>query len=82
MRIIATNNGCKFFNLGGGLGGRDDDSLFDFKSSFSKDFKEFKLWKYIVKQDVYDDLVAKKGVPEDSDFFPLYRSLNDLNINL
>ncbi|MCB0450807.1 MAG: peptidoglycan bridge formation glycyltransferase FemA/FemB family protein [Confluentibacter sp.] len=82
MRIIATNNGCKFFNLGGGLGGRDDDSLFDFKSSFSKDFKEFKLWKYIVKQDVYDDLVAKKGVPEDSDFFPLYRSLDDLNINL
>jgi len=81
MRIKATNKGCKFFNLGGGIGGSDDDSLFDFKASFSKDFKEFKLWKYIVNQEVYDELVTKKGIQEESDFFPLYRALDDITIS-
>ncbi|CAH8286173.1 sugar O-acyltransferase (sialic acid O-acetyltransferase NeuD family) [Mariniflexile fucanivorans] len=82
MRIIATHKGYKFFNLGGGLGGRDDDSLFDFKSSFSKDFKEFDLWKFIVNEKVYNDLILKKGMDTESDFFPLYRSLDDLNVNM
>ena len=80
MRIMATNKGYKFFNLGGGLGGRDDDSLFDFKASFSKDFKEFKLWKLIINQNAYDDLVSKKGIQNESDFFPLYRALDDIDI--
>tara|TARA_R110002049_G_scaffold116271_3_gene268722 strand:- start:1227 stop:3326 length:2100 start_codon:yes stop_codon:yes gene_type:complete len=82
MRIIATQRGQKYFNLGGGLGGRDDDSLFHFKSLFSKDFKDFNLWKLIVNQDVYDDLVAKKGINKKTDYFPLYRIIDDLNDNL
>ena len=40
MRIIATKRGRQFFNLGGGLGGVHNDSLFNFKSSFSKYFKQ------------------------------------------
>ncbi len=82
MRNIATNKGYKYFNLGGGLGGRDDDSLFNFKSAFSKDFKDFNLWKLIINHDVYDEFVSKNNIIEKSDYFPLYRSINDLNIKL
>ncbi len=69
MRIRATEEGYKFFNLGGGLGSHED-SLFDFKASFSKDFKYFEVWKWIVDKDVYDKLSVGK---EASDFFPKYR---------
>jgi len=82
MRLIASEKGYAFFNLGGGLGGRDDDSLFNFKSSFSKDFKDFNLWKLICNQEVYDKLVKDKGISSNSDFFPLYRSLDDIIVNL
>ncbi|WP_318544013.1 peptidoglycan bridge formation glycyltransferase FemA/FemB family protein [Marixanthotalea marina] len=80
MRILATQRGNKYFNLGGGLGGRDDDSLFHFKSLFSKDFKNFDLWKLIVNQKVYDELVSQKGILNKSDYFPLYRLFDDLNV--
>ncbi len=75
MRIEGTNRGMKLLNLGGGIGGSYEDSLFRFKSSFSKDTKSFKLWKYIANQEVYDDLVVKKGVNTQlaNGFFPLYR---------
>ncbi|MFH4965327.1 acetyltransferase [Gaetbulibacter sp. M235] len=82
MRLIASEKGYTYFNLGGGLGGKDDDSLFNFKASFSKDFKDFFLWKFICNQKVYDELVLKKGVDTDSNFFPLYRSLDDINVTL
>ncbi len=82
MRILATQRGNKYYNLGGGLSGRDDDSLFHFKSLFSKDFKNFDLWKLIVNQKIYDELVAKKGIIEESDYFPLYRLIDHLKVNL
>ncbi|MEL0456410.1 peptidoglycan bridge formation glycyltransferase FemA/FemB family protein [Flavobacteriaceae bacterium SZ-1-7] len=78
MRILATKRNLDFFNLGGGLGGRADDSLFRFKSSFSKDFKNFNLWKWIVNNDVYQDLAESKRAVSDSDFFPLYRSVDEI----
>lgn len=81
MRIRATRKGNKFFNLGGGLG-TQEDTLFDFKSGFSHDFRVFKVWKYIVDQKAYDLLVSKmseddKGEdPEEyGSFFPSYRFL-------
>lgn len=70
MRVLATEEGYHYFNLGGGLGGQED-SLFTFKASFSKDHRPFSVWKYIVNQDVYDSLSKNKPV---SNFFPLYRS--------
>ncbi|MBU2921211.1 peptidoglycan bridge formation glycyltransferase FemA/FemB family protein [Winogradskyella psychrotolerans] len=70
MRLQATEQGFKVFNLGGGLGS-EHDSLFEFKASFSKDFKTFKVWKYIVNQDIYDELSQQK---DETDFFPKYRS--------
>ncbi|WNH10957.1 peptidoglycan bridge formation glycyltransferase FemA/FemB family protein [Thalassobellus suaedae] len=82
MRIIATKRGLKFFNLGGGLGGKDNDSLFNFKSSFSKDYKDFNLWKFITNPDIYNELVLKKDITLKSDYFPLYRVNDDINVNL
>ncbi|MBT8393232.1 MAG: aminoacyltransferase, partial [Bacteroidia bacterium] len=73
MRIEATERGLQFYNLGGGIGGNSKDSLFRFKSSFSKDFKDFNTWNLIVNQTVYNDLVKKQGKIETS-FFPEYRS--------
>ncbi len=74
MRINATSQKYKYFNLGGGLGA-SEDSLFKFKSSFSKDFKIFKVWKYIVNQEVYDQLAKQYMILGDNtDFFPLYRA--------
>lgn len=72
MRIRGTQENYTYFNLGGGLG-NEEDELFRFKSSFSKDFKSFKIWKHIVNIDVYNKLVSEKNIKEEVDFFPLYR---------
>lgn len=79
MRIIATQRGYKFFNLGGGLGGSTEDSLFRFKASFSKDLKDFNLWKYIVNEAIYHDLTIKQGLIAETQYFPKYRAANDFN---
>ncbi|WP_062059398.1 peptidoglycan bridge formation glycyltransferase FemA/FemB family protein [Aquimarina longa] len=75
MRLIGTKENYKFFNLGGGLGGSNMDSLFKFKSSFSKDIKDFKLWKLIINQEIYDQLLKKNSLEKVNaiSFFPLYR---------
>ena len=70
MRLIATEAGYEIFNLGGGLGGQED-SLFNFKASFSKDHRDFRLWRYIVDQKVYDTLSKDK----EGSYFPLYRKI-------
>ncbi|NNC50485.1 MAG: GNAT family N-acetyltransferase [Flaviramulus sp.] len=73
MRIRGTQDKYKYFNLGGGLGNRDDE-LFKFKSSFSKDFKQFKIWQYIALPDIYDKLSEESVYSsEDINFFPIYR---------
>ena len=55
MRIRATEEGYKYFNLGGGYGSQND-SLLRFKMSFSKELVDFHVWNHIVDQKVYDDL--------------------------
>src|SRR5690606_14882609 len=70
-RLLGNQTTAISLHLGGGVGGSDEDSLFRFKSGFSKDFKQFSVWKYIVNQAVYDELSKGKEV---SGFFPLYRS--------
>ena len=79
MRIRATQENYQYYNLGGGLGGCED-SLFKFKSGFSKDFKKFELWKYIVDTPEYEQLTSKKqlnGKTSDHNssniYFPSYR---------
>ncbi|MGY8915086.1 MAG: peptidoglycan bridge formation glycyltransferase FemA/FemB family protein [Flavobacteriales bacterium] len=75
MRNIATQENCKFFNLGGGVGNQED-SLFHFKSGFSKDFKNFNLWKVVVNPEIYEQLSTAKSIGAESNYFPLYRSLD------
>jgi hypothetical protein len=66
--------GYEFINLGGGLNFKED-SLFKWKSGFTKLFLEYNSWRYVVSQPVYDDLLREKGIDPslDVDFFPLYR---------
>ncbi len=79
MAAKSTDKGFHYLNLGGGRGS-DEDSLFNFKLSFSKHLKEFKIWKYVVDQDAYRMLVEKnlesslETVTEKTEFFPAYRA--------
>ena len=77
-RLMGSNLGLKYFNLGGGVGGSDDDSLFKFKAGFSKNFFQFSVWNLVVNENVYDKLVKEKGVKKEDhpNFFPLYRAGN------
>ena len=79
MRIMATTDKYRYFNLGGGVGS-SKDSLFQFKSGFSKDYKDFQLWKFIVNKPQYEKLTnlhfLQQGISattETTSFFPSYR---------
>ncbi|MEA1787677.1 GNAT family N-acetyltransferase [Arenibacter sp. GZD96] len=79
MRLRATAQQYSYFNLGGGVGSKED-SLFYFKTGFSKDFRIFKLWKFIVDERAYNAMVTKKGqsncgrnTKDCPDYFPCYR---------
>jgi lipid II:glycine glycyltransferase (peptidoglycan interpeptide bridge formation enzyme) len=79
MRKKSTNEGYTYLNLGGGRSNKQD-SLFNFKLSFSKHLKPFKLWKYICNEQAYEDLVIlqkqldkKVSSVSNEEFFPAYR---------
>ncbi|SFD07410.1 hypothetical protein [Algibacter pectinivorans] len=74
IRLDYYNANYSYFNLGGGLNNKQD-SLFDFKSSLSKNYRPFKIWTYIVNEDVYNALVSNRNFTKDTapDFFPKYR---------
>ncbi len=70
----AKTQGCKVFNLGGGL--KAGDSLESFKRSFTKTSKPFFTYRKIHNQEVYNQLCRDKGVQPNSDgFFPAYRRI-------
>jgi hypothetical protein len=76
MRIRGTQENYNYFNLGGGVGSKKD-SLFYFKSGFSKYTLPFKVWKYIVNSNIYEDMVQQRKDIQHSDetlqYFPRYR---------
>jgi len=74
IRILGTKEKMKAFHLGGGYGGQND-TLYEFKSQFSKQQFMFKIWKYIHNQDIYNSLVCgeNKENLSSSSYFPLYR---------
>lgn len=72
-RLMANEFALDFLHLGGGVGGSDEDSLFRFKSGFSKQFFQFSTWQHIFDESIYGELVEKNGV-KDHDYFPLYRA--------
>jgi len=74
VRKYGFENGFHELHLGGGVGSVED-SLFKFKSGFSENRYQFKVWRYVVNQHVYDELVQKNGDIKDPNYFPLYRSI-------
>src|SRR5205823_1760914 len=70
------------FHLGGGRGSNDDDPLFRFKSLFSHDFRNYYTGRWILNQEVYSELSARRheeaerlgkaGI--DTSYFPVYRA--------
>lgn len=75
MRIIATEKGYQYFNLGGGYQSQED-ALFNFKSSFSDDIRPFKIWTCIADPEKYREFIIQSGVDENTGFFPAYRAAN------
>ncbi|MFA6322234.1 MAG: peptidoglycan bridge formation glycyltransferase FemA/FemB family protein [Candidatus Buchananbacteria bacterium] len=67
----AKKNNKKYLNLGGGM--KTDDSLFLFKSGFSKYSVPYFVGKKIHDQSKYDFLLTESGVDRKIDFFPQYR---------
>lgn len=71
VRRWAKARGASVLHLGGGLGGRED-SLFRFKSGFSKDRRPFFTWHLVLDRAREESLVAQRGGGGDG-FFPAYR---------
>ncbi|WP_445381932.1 GNAT family N-acetyltransferase [Robiginitalea sp. IMCC43444] len=69
MRLKAMANGNHIYNLGGGKGA-GNDSLFHFKSLFSKETKPFCTWKLIVDEKIFRALNVEQ---HSTNFFPPYR---------
>lgn len=79
MRLIGVRENFSYFNLGGGVGSRED-GLFYFKTGFSKESIPFKVWKYTVNPKIYENLVRQRNdIPYYNDtlaYFPRYRVNN------
>ena len=71
------HRGCRWLHLGGGLGA-NEDSLYRFKCGFSKQRIPFRVWKYVVDMESYQELCQLNDGPNGSEkyesFFPQYRS--------
>jgi hypothetical protein len=74
VRQDFSTRGAVWFHLGGGLGAQRD-SLFHFKSGFGGEEWLFRLWKWVVQEDLYDELCRRRAVATEGSngFFPRYR---------
>lgn len=72
-RHIGTSEDLRFLHLGGGVGGSDEDSLFRFKSGFSKERGTYRVWQMVINTEAFNELNRKFGVTEEVEFFPPYR---------
>ncbi|MET3114699.1 lipid II:glycine glycyltransferase (peptidoglycan interpeptide bridge formation enzyme) [Pedobacter sp. CG_S7] len=76
ISVIGRNKGMKYYNLGGGLGYKED-SLYNWKIKFSNLTFDHKSWRYIVNPKAYHFILNQFAIDPSSniDFFPLYRSI-------
>ncbi len=74
-RQLYKSKNLKYLNLGGGSGGRNG-SLMRFKSSFTQNYTDLNVWKYIVVPEVYENIQTIGQKRADSNFFPKYRLHN------
>lgn len=77
-RLWAKRRGNQYLHIGGGVGAVED-SLYRFKSGFSKQRHEFWMLKSVIDPDRYRRLVnlqeKKLGYPLETSFFPAYRAV-------
>ena len=81
VRLWAKERGNEFLHIGGGVGGSTEDSLYKFKSGFSKQRHEFFTLRLITDGGKYQHLVDVKlknsdlspSILAESSFFPAYR---------
>jgi hypothetical protein len=81
MRLWSKARGNRIFHLGGGLGSRQD-SLFEFKASFSKQRHPFCTLRLIADSENYQDLIQARAKQMninlekllDAAYFPAYRT--------
>lgn len=75
VRKWAVAAGARLLHLGGGVGGKED-SLFHFKTGFSKRRATFLVWQRIFDKVRYEGLVAAAGFSDYSadGYFPAYRA--------
>lgn len=73
----AAGKGCDVLHLGGGVGGAED-SLFRFKSGFSKRRSDFESLRLVWDAAAYEQLAGRwmesRGVADRPAFFPTYRA--------
>jgi RimJ/RimL family protein N-acetyltransferase len=74
ITILGRQLGVKYYNLGGGLGFKED-SLFRWKANFSNLTFDYHSWRFIANPEVYTSLLSQQEIDLNSeiDFFPLYR---------
>lgn len=73
--LIGRLHNMHYLHLGSGVSGKED-SLFHFKQGFSENLYDFTVWRYVVDEPVYTDIVkemSKEKTAPDTDLFPLYR---------
>jgi hypothetical protein len=75
-RLIGNNYKMDILHLGGGVGGRSDDSLFYFKSGFSDTRLIYNTWQLIVDESIYAYLADLFKIDQNKtiDYFPIYRA--------
>lgn len=71
-RTMMKNDQIKYLVLGGGTGGRDG-SLMKFKASFTQNYIDNSIWKYISIPEVYHAIQTDTQKNSDTRFFPKYR---------
>lgn len=74
ITILGRKLGMKYYNLGGGLGFKED-SLFAWKATFSPLTLNYQSWRFIADQEEYNRILDDQDIDHnlDIDFFPLYR---------
>lgn len=74
ISVFGRTLGMHYYNLGGGLGYKED-ALFKWKLGFTDLCFDFKSWRYVANPSMYQELLEKKEIDKDADidFFPLYR---------
>jgi lipid II:glycine glycyltransferase (peptidoglycan interpeptide bridge formation enzyme) len=55
----AKEHGYKKMHFGGGMSDSTDDSLFRFKSHFSKEYYDFYIGKRVHNKDIYNELISR-----------------------